>query len=321
MTEKSFDIKGRGMEDAETHESVSAFLEEEREKAGEKIEGELEKSLEEKEYIQDVTDYLNEELKELGIKKDFKFSPDQMHFLSKRDFEKRFPEGKIGANSAIMENKIFFNKTVYGGHKVAFLLALAHEITHLASQAKFYANTETAKVALRGSGIAVQNRPKKHEHFRGFNEAITDRVVTDVLKKHENEVIDKFKLTEEDFGKSKMRYDGYQRILRAVTNGISKEKNEPEKESWRRIKKSFFTGRISNLKEVDEVFGKGSLRLLSSLGSIGQTKDLGFPEINKKVLKYFATEDIGERQGIAEEVLTEEEFKRYKSHRDFKYKE
>mgnify|MGYP001566357251 CR=1 FL=1 len=100
------------------------------------------------------------------------------------------------------------------------------------------------------------------------------------------------------------------KIVRLVIKKVAEKKGITYDEVWKKIKKGYFSGEMMHLRDVEDVFGHGSLRFLGALGS-GEVLG-GRGELNQKFYMYFKTDDKSERNKIAREVLNERERLKYK---------
>lgn len=308
--EKEYNIVGKGLTPEEKKET-SYYLEGRKDGAMEPIEGEYLKTPEELKAIEHINKYLNEEFKELGIKEKVNIKPEQIHLLP-ADVYNRLPgasaEYKLraffhGPNQGIYIDK-YDSKTRLELYKTIF-----HEAVHMASFLKFGMKKEEKRPFLYRSGYDVTvEGAKKHEHFCGLNEMVVDQVVSDMLIKHEKELIKKFKITPEEEKESIYYYPSY--VLDVILKKIAQNNNEDIKNTWKRFKKGLFTGEMMHLRKVERTFGKGSLRMLAALES--GTKEECDKETYGEILKFFKSDNQEEKDKIAEKILVEREKEEYR---------
>ena len=304
-------ILGKNLKKLEKRE-VKFFIHSRKKEALKPLEKEIKKTKEEIEFIKKVDLYLAQELSALGLKKDFSLLPSQFHFLPDEVFSKKFPEeakNSIEALSDPTTNSVYINKSKRT--RLHLCKSILHEAIHLVSLRVHYADAKRKKIRIYRSGYQVFNpKEKKHEHFRGLNEAIVDKTAIEILKKHKKEIIEELNIAPKEQREKIPIYEAYIQILDTVIQRIAKKNNESTDIVWQRFKKGLFTGKMLHLKDVEKTFGKGALRVLAALGS--DTKDLPEKEINQKIFQYFTTDNKKEKDKIAAEILSERERIRYK---------
>jgi hypothetical protein len=102
------------------------------------------------------------------------------------------------------------------------------------------------------------------------------------------------------------------KILDIIIQKIARKKSEDQREVWKRMKNGQFTGEIKSLdRDVEQTFGKGSMRVLAALDS-GTKEGLSFNEVRQKILAYFESDDETEKDTLADEVLNYRENYKYK---------
>lgn len=280
------------------------------------IEGEIEKNSEEIEFIKTVDRYLKEEFKEIGIEEDPNILPESIHLLSHEDFKKMHPDEKLSGFVSFPENNIYIDESVYS-HRLQLYKTIFHESIHSVAFRKHHIEISEKRDVIKSyrKGYYVAS-PKEsgHEHFRGLGEAIVDMTVMELFNKHKKEIIEKFKITPEEENLPVQFQDHYIEILKTIIEEIAKENNEDKHLVWQRFKRGQFTGEMMHLKDIDKVFGKGSLRVLAALDS--GTKNLPEEEIYEKILRYFRTDDEKEKDNLAKKVLIEREGLRYKNFKE-----
>ena len=92
----------------------------------------------------------------------------------------------------------------------------------------------------------------------------------------------------------------YAAILNAIINKIAEHSGRDGGEILQTFEKGLFKGNLLHLKEVDKVFGKGSLRLLSFLSSC-ETKEKN-KQVAPLIEKYFTAENEEDRAAAKAEV-------------------
>ena len=295
-------VVGKGAK--EVGEEITKGIEKYWEKGRERHEGELEKTPEELEVIATINEYLKQEFEEMGIKDTPSINPEQIHILPPEIFKKYSKNGS-GVYSPMYNSTICKREE----NRLQLYKTMLHECVHMVSAQKYHADIKKKDISEYRTGYGLKNVMDQHEHFRGLNEAITENITKDILHKNKDNLIKKFNIPEEESNNTNLSYTDYRAILNVIIKKVAKYKGEDEAIVWKRIKKGQFTGEMMHLRDIEKTFGKGSLRVLASLGS--GTKDLPEEEINEKILRYFTIEDIAERDSIAHKVLVERERFRY----------
>lgn len=315
MFEKNFRLVGKGFKEKD----IEDFFKEKREEGVIPIERELEKTAEEKRFIQKIDDYLGQEFQELGIKERFKIKQENFHFLSAEDFYQIFPDTEFDAFCLTPGNAVFINKDVYPEKETLFKVIL-HESIHLSAFKKFYIQNQKEGVNIyivkpyRSGYKNINPSELFHIHFTGLNEAIVDKIVLDIFKKHKKDILKEFDIEVDRLAKENkdIFYNLPLEILEIVLEKIAKNNREKPEQVWQRFKKGFFTGEMMHLRDVEKTFGKGALRVLAFLGD--PTKVLSEQE-ESKIKEYFLTDDKEKRDKIAKQVLSEREKLRYQKNK------
>jgi len=306
--EKEYNIVGKGVIPEEV-EDTSHYLEGRKDDAMKLIEGEYIKTPEELNVVKHINQYLNEEFKELDIKEKAKILPDQIHLLPTNIYN------RLPSISSKEKLRAFFyspNQAAYidkddAKSRLALYKTMFHESVHVASFLKFRIKKEEGKVNQYRVGYSTG--VEEHEHFTGLNEMVVDKLVHEMLRKHEKELLEEFKITPEESKQTIYYYPS--NILDTIIGKIAEKNNEKEEVVWNQFKKGLFAGEMMHLREVERTFGKGSLRMLAALES-GTKKDLEGGEDYRKILEYFQTDDEKEREQIAEDILVDREKEEYK---------
>lgn len=310
--ERGYEIFGKNPEPR-----ARGYLEERRREALKPLEGEPPKTAEELKFIEKLNGYLRQEFEELGLPEKPEILPEEIHLLPHEVYAKRFPRRKAPAFSDPMDQVVYVDKDTHKYDEGPSLyMTITHEaLGHLASFRSYHSERRGWEASTYRFGYRIhQPYEASHEHFRGVDEAVIERMVLDdIWGKHRRELLGDLGIRDEELEGARKAYAGEIRILDEVTQRIAEKKNEAEGTVWRRFKRGLFTGEMMHLRDVEETFGKGSLRVLAALGS--GTKELPREEINQKILRYFQTEDEKERERIAKEVLVERERLRYEKRR------
>jgi len=245
----------------------------------------------------------------INVKRDKDFSVMGEQFIFKILNEYQKPN--------FFEQAHFFDKHL-------FLRTLTHEATHLASHQSFHITKEESKKhsAYRG-GYENNNNLNEdypHTHFWGFNEAVVEHTAQNIL--HENSLLlnAKFNINVAiNIGNSKKlqgSYKAQRKVLQNIIYGVAEAQKISPTKVWEKIEKGQFTGEMMHLREIEKVYGSGSLRILASMDASAPTEET--KEKYQNYVDYFdISNNLEERKVIADKILKglhEEEQKAYKNH-------
>jgi hypothetical protein len=83
-------------------------------------------------------------------------------------------------------------------------------------------------------------------------------------------------------------------IVEIIIQKVAEKKGEDRELVWQRFKRGLFSGEMMHLRDIEETFGKGSLRILASL----ESEDVPVAMVKK----YFESENETEKNAIAREI-------------------
>lgn len=283
----------------------------------EKIPGEYEKTQEELHAIDIVNDLIKEELKELGIEVNENLTEDRVHFVNQKIADDL--EIKATGRYTLDAHRIIINKDKTNNRYLRILKTLLHEALHYYSIHLLLGTVENGSDVIkeRRCGYHLKKSPDQngyHNHFRGLNEAITEKLTGYILKKNRYFLTKEFKLEETKFGKEGIYRYGYPKeieILDFIIKKISEFYKKDPEEIWTQFKKGLFTGEMMHLREIEKVFGPGSLRILAIMTSAGFTENFNEEEAFDKIKKFFEEENEEKRNEIAKEILPNREYLQY----------
>ena len=309
--EEKYNIIGKDII-PEKEAKISSFLENKKNEAMESIEGEYIKTPEELTVIKLIDQYLNEELKELGIKKTIEILPNQVHLLPTSIYNKTHGGSPKKEKPAAFFDPhyqgIYVNRDKAKG-RTNLYHSIMHESIHQASFLRFSYKEERDTVKIDSYRVGYSVDGQEHEHFRGLNEMMIEKIIPEIIKKHEKELVKKLKITPEEDNQTVKRYPS--ELLDIIIKEVAKRNDEKEEETWQRFKKGLFTGELMHLREVERTFGKGSLRILAALES-GTRGEVGRGKAYNRILEYFSIDNEEKREQIAEEILVDREKAEYK---------
>jgi len=283
----------------------------------EKIEGEYEKTNEEIKLIQVVNDLVRKEISEIGIITEEYASEDRIHLINQEKAKslKMDSDGRYHLTGHF----ILINEDNLEGKKFKAFKVLLHEIIHYYSLHSLAFLKEENNLVIKEYRTGyVSHNPKEdeHEHFRGFNEAVTEKIMEEIIKKNKQYIIDEFNLEKTNFAHRENFDLGYKdeiKILDFIIQKLAEKQNKSPEEIWTKIKRGMFTGEMMHLRDIEKIFGPGSLRFLSAMSSYGSTNEINTEKIYQKIYLFFTEENQIKKNALAKEILSEREFLRYNS--------
>jgi rubrerythrin len=256
--EKKFNIIGKIS--PEERQQVSELLNKERK--WQPMEGEHEKSTEEQKIIDAGRDFLKSLSQKLGI--EIPILPHQaIHVLSREKFQELFPEAEAPAFYDPMDQAIYLDRDFEKENKPHALSHLIHEMIHASSFHKYYADAEHKIVTEYRIGYWIKIPSKENqEYFYDLNEAITADLTFEFynwLTKNRPDLQKELSLEKE----SHAFFSDKIAELDDIIKMIAKNNNEPQENIRRRFIKGLFTGEMTHLRDIERIFGKGSLRRIA----------------------------------------------------------
>lgn len=307
-----FSIIGKELPEEDIKE-VRGLIEKARAEYLKPVEGEIEKNPDELRLITLINEYLNQELEKLGIDKKISVPPEAIHILEKEAYQERYPKD-TNATSAIEESAAFINNGTMDNRWKKYIV-IAHEIIHLASWFSIYAEKKEKLYRLHSAGYRYEHDSESdHFHFHGLNEAVTQKMAEEFFHDQRQRIIRDFKFTPGEKRKIKPAYRENIAVLDLVISKIAQSKNEDPDSVWQRMKRGYFSGEKMHLRDIEKVFGKGSLRVLGAMSS--QEKELPGEDMDELFVQFFEAEDDTERERIAKKILSERERFRYIKRRE-----
>ncbi|EKE11047.1 MAG: hypothetical protein ACD_15C00150G0002 [uncultured bacterium] len=303
--ENRFKIVGKNMT-PEKRDYFSEKRKESEEESKKPFVGEMEKSEKAREIIRFINACIAEKFQELGL--EYQEIPEEKnHLFSKEGFKKAFPnkdDAVNGFNNSVNKENII--KVTEDSAKV--FKVMLHEMVHAASHGAYYGDIQSNKLREYRTGYVVSNwhdgEENVHEHFRAFNEGMIDLIVSEIVKGKLDDINKLLEISKEDWKNVSWYWDESE-LINLIVGKISDVKREKGKDIYARFEKGLFTGEMMHLRDVEKVFGKHSLRILGSWDSTDKGGDPDKVDRYRKIYKFFATDDEGEREKLRQELLPE----------------
>lgn len=257
---------------------------------------------EDKRMIGTIRDFLADELRELGFDAEVSFDSSQFHFYDSEIYLRRFPD-KYKALTQSSENSVILNRGGMATPAQKFS-TLLHEAIHLISFQRAFLEVKGKEKNIYDARLGYRLRSPwkkgQRDFFRGLNEVVTELAAYRILKKRRRELEERFGITAEDTEGAIYSYMEHANILNVIVKKIAKYRGYEEGEVWLTFLKGLYRGNLLHLKEVDIVFGKGSLRIVSLLSSC-ETEEKN-KQIAPLVEQYFTAENAEERAAVKREI-------------------
>jgi hypothetical protein len=289
---REYTIHGPNLTETDKQE-VNEFIKGFSADAEEPVQGEIEKSPEIEQAIFEINQYRDEIAEELGLPKPIPLKPSQIHLLPPEDFQERYPNysADVWANHENVGDGIFLKYKPRLRSLDITKMVLLHEGIHVDSFRAFFTRNVDGQAIdnLTGetrSGYATGKpmQEREHEHFLALNEAVVQKITWEKIRDRIPTVV------------NNPTYIVEIGILDAIINRIAEVNSEDEQIVWKRIKRGLFTGEMMHLRQIERVYGKGSLEILANL----KMDDL---EQMKKAIEYFKTTDYSRRAELSEQLL------------------
>ena len=241
-----------------------------------------------------TTALIHDECERLGISDMIGPSSDRFIFLQAEDYYQEI-EDDYEASAFYSPDRRFSVLNVDGPRTDLFAEQM-HESIHAHSFHSFMSLPEHTVLGCRRIGIAMEP-PTQNARFTGANEAVTERLRLKLCRDHQDDIQKTMEFTDEEItevirGKS---YPRFIELLDLINDRIADENHTTRDEIWDMWTKAMITGEMMSLRQVERVWGEGSLRILSMLGYD--------KKIDAKVFKFFGTMSHDAAEKIRRELL------------------
>ncbi len=298
-------IVGKGVKDAEEDpkslEGLGMYMQDKLHEGMERLPGELEKTEEEKYIIKKINQILEEKCKVHGVAK-----PDilleNIHILPQPE------DGSTIGRYSPDTHTIVISRLI--GKRLQEYFILLEEMTHAISYTAVSLSEDKRVNHYRlGYGVESIEDDLSHEHFNALNEAVTAKTFLSIIKSNEA-IIKDLNITEEELKNNRFITYPYLKVLDLLLIKISEYRKEKIEETEKRFEKGMLTGDMMHLRDVDKVFGRGSLRFLAALGSAVKPK---YNEVQETefALEFFNADNKMTKDSIAKKLLNERERLQY----------
>ena len=305
--ENGFKIKGQNLSPERREKFAEKYKEVEKE-AMTPYGNELEKSEKAKEVINFINACLNKKFNEMGLRYG-NIPLEKIHIFSKENFEKTFPSKKDlngFSLSTLKEANIKASDIEIAG----IFKAILHEMVHLASYNVYFANTSSdeLKENYRSGYFNVQHQSENcHCHFSALDEGVVDLVVSEIVQENLDTIFKMLDLQKDDW-KNVSWYHDELNLINIIAEKISTQKGESVDDVCKKFKRGLFSGEMMHLRDVEKVYGKSSLRILSYFEPNIEKNDNESISFKEKIYEFFETDDDNRRGELRNEIIESRRF-------------
>lgn len=148
------------------------------------------------------------------------------------------------------------------------LRTLLHESIHHISHSEDMVSKQSGKLYAHRAGYMMSSINGERIQFRGLNEAVTEKTCATIFARNSDRLVKAFPTSKErDWIFSTYSYPQEGNTLEFLTYRVAEKTGREASEVWEEYMKGMVNGDIKHLKEVDRVYGPGSLRFLASMGA------------------------------------------------------
>lgn len=266
--------------------------------------GELEKTGEDEQDIKLAADLLNGYMKKNGVHDRRDFSLEKIHLFPEGEF-KRISEKKhpIGDYDPLTSNI----RAVKNTDRLVTLFTILHEMVHGIGIRKWsFHPAKKGKDSLYRMGYATtdsQGSDDRTLHFHAFDEGVAEMIALATLLHGEDRVVESLNIPSENYEQNVRRNMAHEEavsVVSSIIQGLAAQLREKETEIMRKTIQGKVNGNMLWMRDIENVFGEGSLRVLDKL--IADPELSEEIALNKQIVKYFKTKDHEERMQMQYEI-------------------
>jgi len=282
----------------EEKERAAKTLEKWNAESRESLKGEMKKTPEQFRFIKEADAWIGREFTELEIEDPPIVAQELIHYLPEEEYKKlgRRQSKTIGVSFSL-ENTAYVN--ISACNRLQLFKTTLHEMLHLASAKAVFVDPKKATINPYRIGYNVYSDKSL---FHGLDEAVVDKMTLEILKKYWGEIEQNYSISEEETENNPVTYyHDYMLILETIIDDLSEHTKKNPEEIWKDFKRSLLTGKLMHIREIERVYGKGGLRILSLMGQNSDSKE--HDAILQKIKRYFSEKDSKNREKMAEKIL------------------
>lgn len=298
----------------------SEVMPKEREDRENMFEGEITKTKEQIQIIHTALDLIKKKLLSLNLIDDLSVelpvSIERIHILTKESYpvvvaDGSYDDREMGVYHPILD-QIFIKDTE---DRLEVFLTVLHELIHYFSyRTDFLGVFDDESVDLRERRVGYRNLnygKDPHEHFRGFNEMAVEWVGFGIAINDEDAIkqalglkSDKDKEHVDDIWNEALIWNDAP-LFMSILEGISKYYEEDLLDTSARIERGLFTGEMMHLRDVEKVYGKKALRILSYYKSTIIKEGVDMQALNSMIEDYFMSIETSaeDREALGKRIL------------------
>jgi hypothetical protein len=226
-------------------------------------------------------------------------------FLSEEEFDMRFPDMKGAAGRHGEGEGIFL---VERGTMAEKLLTLLHEMTHEVAIRQSEVNPH-GDIMVSHNGYKMRKRVANdlqgrelRSYFDALNEAVVEMSAIHLVTSFQEEIEQAGVSREEiEHALERRHYRDAVMVVQAIILGMVGDDDRAQRTRWGEIERGQYTGEMKWVREIDRVFGAGSLRVLDAL--IATPTSDADREKNALILRYFQSKSAEDRSALRSEIL------------------
>ena len=237
-----------------------------------------------------AADLLEEYLRGYGVENVDITDQERVHLFYERQYKKLEKDNRDCVGDHDPETSRV--RAIKNESRLFTMFTVVHEMVHGAGVRKWsFVASKEGKDDVYRTGYQVadfQGKNKDDAHFTAFDEGVVEMTALGTLSYGRERTAKQLGIPLEAYDQELVRSITYEDAVRVVTLinqklAVSLKKNE--KEVWAKIVQGEVDGRMMWMRDIENVFGAGSLRVLDRLVAHPKTKEER--ELNDKIVQYF----------------------------------
>ncbi len=261
------------------------------------LEDEIEKTSEQLRMISVANQLIADEIAQLGISGYESIDPDRIHILREETGSKTLEGGSYTSANNSIRIEISESST-----SISFFSTLVHEMIHYASMQRFYSDHEDNVMEAR-VGYKIRSEwkdPIRRNMLRGFNEIVVEMTIIKILHNASDILKTEFGITEDDLAGPVYSYTEYAPLMYKILEELAVYKKIPIDDVFSELERGQFDSNLFVLKDIERLFGKGSLKILAYLGQLNDPALQS--QMDQMVFEYFNTTNQDKRAALQQQI-------------------
>jgi hypothetical protein len=270
-----------------------------------KFSGELKKSKEDEEMIALAADLLGEYLHDNGVDDADITCEERVHLFYERQYTKLAKDNRECVGNHDPETSRI--QAIKKQDRLFTMFTVVHEMVHEAGVRKWsFVVSKKGKDDVYRTGYQVadsRGKTKDDAHFTAFDEGVVETTALGALSYGKERTAKQFGIPLEVFDQELTRsitYHDAVSVVMLINTRIARFLEKDEKEVWAKIVQGEVNGKMMWMRDIENTFGSGSLRVLDRL--VAYPKKETEKVLNEKIIRYFSLEDIEDRIGLQAEI-------------------